>query len=150
MKQNIIIKKSFVLEEIDSLAKQVLSFFKPPQAVLLSGFYGVGKTTFTKALLKQLKSRKDKVFSPAFSILNSYNIDCSRQVHHVDLYRIKNEEDLESTGFWDIFSCKEDLVVIEWADKLSRGSLPPDWNCMYINFLFESDKLKLRRVVVSV
>jgi tRNA threonylcarbamoyladenosine biosynthesis protein TsaE len=46
---------------------------------------------------------------------------------HVDLYRLESEEDLESTGFWDLFGQKKGLVVIEWSDRLNQDLLPLNW-----------------------
>ena len=75
--------------------------------------------------------------SPAFSIQHVYGSDYG-DIHHLDLYRLKDSEDLESTGFWDIFADGEKtyLVIIEWADRLNLDCLPLAWNYIKLRFLF--------------
>ena len=153
-------KKYFSLSEMGDLAKQIKVLFKKPQALLLCGLPGTGKTTLTAELLKKWKI-KHQISSPAFSITNSYQLngnlydsDQSSQnkkniIHHVDLYRLKNDEDLESTGFWDVFSNKEDVVIIEWADRLNQKCLPPDWHYIQVNFSFVSDQPDSRFIIVE-
>ena len=64
-------KNYFSLNEMGDLADQITVLFKKPQALLLCGLPGTGKTTLTSELLKKLKI-KTQVSSPAFSITNSY------------------------------------------------------------------------------
>ncbi len=75
--------------------------------------------------------------SPAFSIQHVYSSSYGL-IHHVDLYRLKDSEDLESTGFWDIFAdrAKTYLVILEWADRLNPDCLPLGWNYIKLRFLF--------------
>lgn len=149
-------KKYFSLNEMNGLAGQITVLFKKPQALLLCGLPGTGKTTLTTEILKKLKV-KNQVSSPAFSITNSYQVDESiyhkeesaSLVHHVDLYRLTDDEDLESTGFWEVFSGKENLVIIEWADRLNQKCLLPDWNYIQIKFAFVSDQPDSRFITVE-
>jgi tRNA threonylcarbamoyladenosine biosynthesis protein TsaE len=48
-------------------------------------------------------------------------------VDHVDLYRVKNDEDLETSGFWDLFSQPMGLVFVEWSDRLPSEVWPRNW-----------------------
>ena len=70
-------------------------------------------------------------------------------IHHVDLYRLKDDEDLESTGFWDVFSNKEDLVIIEWADRLNQKSLPPNWHYIQVKISFVPNQSDRRFITVK-
>ena len=137
-------KKNIKLKDLDSIADELLSVFQKPQVLLLNGPPGVGKTTLVRCLLRRmkenLKEKKDlteSVVSPAFPIHHSYKTELGL-IQHIDLYRLVDDDDLESTGFWDIFSEKETkyLVIIEWADRLNPDCLPFLWNYIYLSLSF--------------
>ena len=98
--------------------------------LLLSGPMGVGKTQFVRFLVEALEEREgrsgDKVFSPSFTIHNLYKVG-QILISHVDLYRLKVEEELYSVGFSDIFQSSCVIVVIEWSEHLSESFFPLDW-----------------------
>ena len=131
---------------------QVKELFQKPQALLLSGSLGSGKTSFVRYLLeidkKLAKKFSSLVLSPTFTIQNTYQTFVFGHVQHFDLYRIKNDEDLESTGFWDVFSQKKDLLIIEWADRLNMRNLPPDWNYLQLFFSF-GEKKRTRHIKIK-
>ena len=84
--------------------------------IIVEGPQGVGKTTFTKYLV-EIYGLNDEVCSPTFSLENRYNTK-NGLIIHFDLYRIKNEEELDMIGFYD--TLKEDAtILIEWADKFN-------------------------------
>lgn len=73
--------------------------------------------------IRDIKSAN--VMSPSFSFHNRYQVGKVR-IDHVDFYRIKDEEDLESTGFWDFFERPKGFIIIEWANRfLVRPDLFP-------------------------
>ena len=41
-------------------------------------------------------------------------------LYHLDWYRIKKREDIESLGWWDIISNPENLIIVEWGDKFPK------------------------------
>jgi tRNA threonylcarbamoyladenosine biosynthesis protein TsaE len=146
------IKKHLNLKDLKDFAKELKPLLKKPQVLLLEGPLGVGKTTFVRLLFdflaegdqgigKEENGKKlqkgEPVVSPAFSVHHSYSISFGL-IQHIDLYRLKNDEDLESTGFWDVFSepKKKNLIIIEWADLLNPHSLPPFWNYIKLKFSF--------------
>ncbi len=116
--------------------------------VLLDGPMGAGKTQFTKFFLEAVGSL-DAV-SPSFAVHNSYETSLG-VVHHFDLFRLESADDLESTGFWDLFSDEPALVVIEWAQKLSDFGLlemlPAHWD--QIQLKFEVDLNGIRSIETS-
>lgn len=128
-------------EETKALARQVTQK-KTSGIIALSGELGAGKTTFTQGLAEGL-GIKEPIISPTFILIRQYQTPKSGRIfYHVDLYRL--EEDLGSIGLGEIIGNKENLVVIEWAEK-AKSLLPED--VVKINL----DKLEgnLRRITVS-
>lgn len=73
-----------------------------------SGVIGAGKTSFIRAMLRALGER-GAVKSPSFSIVETYT--CPKFIlHHFDLYRIHEEEELEYIGFRDYFLKKRCML----------------------------------------
>ena len=113
------------LVDLESFWRQLLPQLGPQSIVLLRGDVGAGKTTSVQ-LIAQLLGMKN-VQSPSFAIHLRYENSQGRCLDHVDLYRLKDDDDLESSGFWDLFAQKESLVIIEWAQRLSYEYLPLNW-----------------------
>lgn len=88
--------------------------------IALTGSLGAGKTTFAQGFAEGL-GIKDKILSPTFVIQRIHKIPNSKKVlHHIDLYRLENEKDFENLGFYDLFSNLNNIVLIEWAEKISH------------------------------
>ena len=93
----------------------------------LTGDLGTGKTTFIKAFVK-IFHVKQKIFSPTFLIFRVYDIPKKfqqkfKKIYHIDLYRINSISELKTVGFHKILKNPENLVLIEWVDRI-RDSLP--------------------------
>jgi tRNA threonylcarbamoyladenosine biosynthesis protein TsaE len=126
-------RKIASLEDLRSFASEMATLRSDRLIVMLDGPMGAGKTQFTKFFLEALGSHE--TVSPSFAVHNSY--ETSRGlVHHFDLFRLENADDLESTGFWDLFLDQTAWVVIEWSEKLEqfglRGSLPMSWKQVHL------------------
>ena len=153
MRSRSVLNKKVSLDELSTFVQELKIFFKRPQVLLLKGPLGVGKTTLVRALLKSNNAinlqEKDQVNSPAFAVQHVYSSSFG-EVHHLDLYRLENDEDLESTGFWDIFSDPENkyLVIVEWADRLNPCCFSPIWNYLCISLSFEKQK-NIRKIKVE-
>ena len=121
------------IDDLKKICEQLTHSFCFPQIVLLVGDLGVGKTQTVKFMLEALGCKKEEVSSPAYSLIHLYQHK-DLNIAHVDLYRLDQGGDIESTGFWDIFtSCQ--IVFIEWADKMQDPL--PDWNQLTLRFSFE-------------
>lgn len=81
---------------------------------------GVGKTTFAKALLEGFGIHQLPEGSPTFAIAHEYESRLG-QVIHLDLYRLKSENELEDAGVSAYFWERDAIVIAEWT------SLFPDF-----------------------
>ena len=91
--------------------------------MVLIGAPGSGKTTFIHALCDVLEV-KDAVGSPTFSIINQYQAKDGKTIYHLDLYRIKDEEEAIQAGVEDVLYSGE-LCLVEWPGK-TPSLFPPD------------------------
>lgn len=90
--------------------------------IALEGNLGAGKTTFIQGLAQGL-GIKESVLSPTFLILKQFPVTsrCSYvNFYHIDAYRLKNPEELLELGFRDLINNPENIVVIEWANKIKK------------------------------
>ena len=95
----------------------------------IDGPAGAGKTTFTNAFCKAL-GVIDVVSSPTFSIINVYETKNDNTIYHLDLYRLKNEEEAINAGVEDCLY-SGNICLVEWPDKLP--TIFPE-ETLHINF----------------
>ena len=112
------------LTDTDAVAAEIASLLKPGDVLALYGEMGAGKTAFVRGLVKALCPEcLPLVHSPTFAIVNEYEGD-TLTVYHYDLYRIADEDDLYSTGYFDRLGGKG-IVVTEWSELID-GAIPAD------------------------
>jgi len=95
--------------------------------VALQGELGSGKTTFIQGLGEAL-GIKEKILSPTFVIMKHFNILTFKHfnnLYHLDCYRLESAKDLAELGLVEILAGKNNLVVIEWAERIA-SILPVD------------------------
>lgn len=126
------------LEELKAFWIEFLPHLNDRCILLMSGDVGAGKTTSVQMIAGAL-GMKD-VQSPSFAIHLRYENAQGKAMDHLDLYRLKDDDDLESSGFWDLFSQKQSLVVIEWANRLDFDYLPLNWQRIEVRFEKVSDQ----------
>jgi len=118
IREKITIIKTNREEETVSLGRMVGSKLKGGDVVGLIGELGAGKTYLVKGLAEGLGIPEDQyVASPTFTLINEYKGNI--MLYHFDLYRIQHEKELEGIGY-DEYLYGNGVVVIEWAEKMSR------------------------------
>ena len=103
-----------------ALAEAMIADRSLPRFVALYGDLGVGKTAFTRGFT-HFAVPAAKVKSPTFALVNEYR-GKKISVFHFDMYRINDEDDLYSIGFYDYLNGKN-LCITEWSENI-EDSLP--------------------------
>jgi len=135
----------FSLENINQAAKE---FWKATEGKTVFAFHGpmgAGKTTFIHALCDS-KEVKDAVGSPTFSLVNEYEYVCEgtkRVLFHLDLYRLKNEEEAVRAGVEGVLY-SGNICLAEWPEK-APGIFPGSAVHVYIEMLND----KTRRLKIT-
>jgi tRNA threonylcarbamoyl adenosine modification protein YjeE len=107
--------------ELPGLRREDIKVEITGDLVTLSGELGAGKTTFARALIRDLADDPDlEVPSPTFTLMQVYET-AAGPVVHADLYRIGGAEELAELG-WE--EARAGVVLVEWPDRL--GPLRPD------------------------
>lgn len=121
---------NFKLEKIQDAALKLLSAAGSHKVIALHGEMGAGKTTFVHALCEAM-GIKDVVTSPTFSIINQYKTAKGQTIYHMDLYRIKDENEATNAGVEDCLY-SGDICLVEWPEK-APGIFPEDTLHIYIS-----------------
>jgi len=105
-------------EETRAIARELGRAIGADGAVLaLVGPLGAGKTVFVKGLAEGLGLDPRSVSSPTFVIAQQYPLPEGPEVlHHVDLYRLDDEDELVNIGFEDMLA-PGGVLAVEWADR---------------------------------
>ena len=102
--------------DTEAIAGEVANLLHPGGVLALYGDLGAGKTAFVRGLVKALCPEcLPLVHSPTFAIVNEYRGE-KTTVYHFDLYRLKDEDDLYSTGFFECLD-GDGIVVTEWSEN---------------------------------
>ena len=97
------------------LARLLTSDESLPRFVALYGDLGVGKTAFTRGFTAEIAPTA-RVKSPTFALVNQYKGD-TVSVFHFDMYRIEDEDELYSIGFYD-YTESRNICITEWSENI--------------------------------
>lgn len=118
--------------ELPEAASALLNFAENEKIFLFEGEMGAGKTTFIKAICREL-GVLDTASSPTYSIVNEYEYSGGK-VFHFDFFRIKNENEAFDIGFEEYLDSGE-YCFIEWPEMIN--SL---WPQHYIRIRINQDE----------
>lgn len=99
-----------------ALAQQMLQDSTLPRYVALRGDLGVGKTALIRGFAS-VAAPGAAVRSPTFALVNEYRAKGARiPVFHFDMYRITDEDDLYSIGYYDYLD--RGICLVEWSENI--------------------------------
>ena len=107
-------------EETEAVGFEIAEMLKNdpslPPFIALYGDLGVGKTAFVRGFTKVF-SPAALVRSPTFALVNEYPTKGGRRVFHFDMYRITDEDDLYSIGYYDYLD-DGSICLVEWSENI--------------------------------
>jgi len=133
----------FPLPEIDKMARVFWESFPDNKIYAFKGKMGAGKTSFIRALCLAKKVR-ETVGSPTFSIINEYSYP-GGAIFHLDLYRLKNEEEAIRAGVEECLYSGE-ICLVEWPER-ATGIFPEETMGILIETIDET-KRKIKAPVL--
>jgi len=117
--------------ETIQLGKLIGNLLQPGDVVALIGELGTGKTHFIMGLAAGLGVEKnDPVSSPSFTLIHEHTGRIP--FCHVDLFRLRGEEEAEDLGLDEYFQ-RRAVTAIEWADKIP-SLLPKEALRIYLHY----------------
>lgn len=128
------------LADIREKARLFWEFTGDKKVIAFHGEMGTGKTTFIHALCNE-KHVSSTISSPTFSIINEYSYPAGN-IFHIDMYRLKDEEEAIRAGVEDCFY-SGNICLVEWPGR-APGILPGDTLHVYIEFVdMQTRRLRL-------
>lgn len=104
--------------------------------VCLYGDLGAGKTNFTYGIARGLDVQEQYISSPTFTFVNEY--PGRVPLYHIDLYRLKDPDELENIGFEEYIE-SDGVTVIEWAER-AEDALPVVGLSVYLTYVDEHSR----------
>ena len=132
----------FTLKEIDDTAKKFISLLHDKKIFAFNGEIGAGKTTFIHAICRQM-GVTGKMSSPTYPIINNYKTVNDATIFHIDLFRLKDTEEVIQAGVEECINSQE-YCFIEWPEKIM--TILPSFT---INILIEIIDDMQRRMIVK-
>ena len=113
--KNLLISKS--ISDTEKFAYEIAKRIKVNDIICLKGDLGTGKTVIAKAI-GSFFHVNENITSPTFNIIKTYHTSDNliKKIHHFDLYRIKNIDELIDIGFDDYIYDNCSIVLIEWPE----------------------------------
>jgi tRNA threonylcarbamoyl adenosine modification protein YjeE len=96
---------------------------QPPIFIGLRGALGAGKSVLARAIARGA-GVEGALPSPTFNLLFRYAAAGGAEVVHLDLYRLRDPEELWELG-WEELGQGPEIVMVEWPERAGRH-LPGD------------------------
>lgn len=113
----------------------------PGVIIFLEGNLGAGKTTLVRGLLRAL-GYNGNVKSPTYALVENYELQ-GWHIYHLDLYRLRDAEELEYLGLRD-FVAPQTICLIEWPMNGADRLLQPDLT-VQIDYLPSGRMVKIHK-----
>lgn len=117
-------KAELILDEsgLKDVARTVAHTLSSGDIVYLIGPLGAGKSCFARSVILELCHGVTDVPSPSFTLIQSYEAQ-EFELHHLDLYRLTDPEEISALGLDDLL--KGGVLLIEWPDLLDGLGFEP-------------------------
>jgi tRNA threonylcarbamoyladenosine biosynthesis protein TsaE len=110
-------------EELIQWGRRIGAEVEPPVFLGLRGPLGAGKSVLARAVARGA-GITGPLPSPTFNLLFRYEAEGGVEVVHLDLYRLRQPEELWELG-WEELGVGREIVLVEWPERAS-GHLPED------------------------
>jgi len=123
-------------EQTWRIGQMLGSRLEPGDTVCLYGDLGAGKTSLSYGIAVGLEVKDQYITSPTFAFVNEYKGRIP--FYHIDLYRLKDPEELDGIGFEEYID-SDGATVIEWAER-AEDELPDDRLSVYLSYVNEHSR----------
>jgi len=134
------IDKNYGIAEMQIVAAELAEVISQFKVVTFSGNLGAGKTSLIK-MLCHLWGVQETVSSPTYALVNQYTAQNEKTgplIYHIDLYRVKDEEEAFQAGIEDhLYS--GDLCLVEWPEK-AKGIIPKGALSVEISYVTDEER----------
>lgn len=127
-------KQADTTELVDLLQSTDLPELKAQ--INLRGDLGAGKTSFTRAFLKNC-GVKGRIKSPSYTLVETYVVS-NLYLYHFDFYRFSDTHEWRDAGFDELLA-QNAISLIEWPEQ-AGGSLPPPDLEIYLEYAGQGRK----------
>ena len=124
------------LKQIQHVASRLLEVSAGSKVYAFHGEMGSGKTTFIHALCDELNVTS-VVGSPTYAIINEYGYP-SGSIFHIDLYRVKDEEEALQAGVEECLYSNH-ICFVEWPER-APAIFPPGTVHVFLNAIDEVNR----------
>ena len=115
--QYTMIYKIFNKKHLHKIITQFAIKVRIKDIIFINGNLGVGKTTFVKSLVKELKGKIKEVISPTYNFVHTYKTK-TVTVRHFDLYRINSAKELLNGNLKSIL--EKGVSIFEWGTVIEN------------------------------
>lgn len=101
-------------QETENLGKQIAKLAQAGDFIALFGDLGAGKTTFSRAFIREATQSDIDVASPTFTLVQTYEAN-GITIWHFDLYRLEHPDELMELGMDDAI---DGVTLVEWPERM--------------------------------
>ena len=105
------------LQELQTVADELINQMKENKIFLFYGEMGSGKTTLIGKLCNMIGV--NRYSSPTYGIINNYLSPKFGEIYHVDCYRLSEETEAISCGLVELMD-ENEFCFIEWPEKIQN------------------------------
>jgi tRNA threonylcarbamoyladenosine biosynthesis protein TsaE len=106
---------SLSVQMTENIASELAKELKKGDFVAMYGDLGAGKTAFVRGAATAI-APDAYVQSPTYTVVNEYH-GKNGLLFHFDMYRIDDEDSLDSIGYWDYLE-RGGYCFVEWSEKI--------------------------------